>query len=151
LNPKEAMPASSAMLAMVGLSIAGFASGCGNDSVGRHSISGSVKVDGVPLASGNISFQPLEGQPTAGGAVVSAGKYAVPQGGGLVEGKYRVMINAPVPGSGGQVAKGELPGEPPSAPQELIPADWNVVSSHSIEVKKQGPFVFEFDVPTKAN
>src|SRR5262245_59243361 len=74
------------------------AAGCGGDPLGRHAISGSVKVDGAPLASGNISFQPTEGQPTSGGAVVSAGKYAVPREGGLVAGKYRVSINAPVPG-----------------------------------------------------
>jgi len=137
-------------IALVSLSIAAFAGGCDDDSLGRHGISGSVKVDGAPLTSGSISFQPVEGQPTSGGAAISAGKYAVAKGGGLVVGKYRVSINAPVPGTGGQVAEGALPGDAHPPPKEQIPPEWNVASNHFIEVKRQGPFVFEFEIPTKA-
>jgi hypothetical protein len=135
--------AAAAALALVG--------GCSKDPLGRHAISGTVNVDGAPLANGNISFQPTEGQPTAGGAVITAGKYAVPRDGGLVVGKYRVSINAAVPGTGGGVAEGALPGDPPAPPKEMIPQDWNVESSHFIEVKPQGPFVFAFDVSTQAD
>ena len=39
---------------LIGAALSG---GCGDDSPGRHAVSGSVKVDGAPLASGNISFQ----------------------------------------------------------------------------------------------
>lgn len=123
--------------------------GCSDDPLGRHAISGAVKVDGVPLARGNIGFQPTEGQPTSGGAAVSAGEYSVPRSGGLVAGKYRVVINAPVPGTGGKPDETTLPGDPPPPPKELIPPDWNVNSSQTIEVKKKGPFVFDFDVPTR--
>jgi hypothetical protein len=123
--------------------------GCGSDPIGRHGVSGTVTVDGAPLAQGNISFQPTEGQPTMGGAVVKGGKYAVPKDGGLVPGKYRVSINAPVPGTGGGAAEGAMPGDPPAAPKEMIPKSWNTESSHYIEVKKQGPFVFPLEVNTK--
>jgi len=131
---------------LIGAALSG---GCGDDSPGRHAVSGSVKVDGAPLAIGNISFQPVEGQSTSGGAIISDGRYLVPRGGGLVEGKYRVSINAPVPGTRGPASDDALPGEPPPAPKEQIPPQWNVASDHFIEVKKQGPFVFEFEVSAK--
>jgi hypothetical protein len=126
-----------------------FSGGCSNDPLGRQAVSGAVKIDGAPLPRGNIGFQPMDGQPTSGGAAVSDGKYSVPRDGGLVAGKYRVVINAPVPGSGGKVDETTLPGDPPAPPKELIPPDWNVNSQQTIEVKKEGPFVFDFDVTTK--
>ncbi len=124
--------------------------GCGGDPLGRHAVSGTIKVDGSPLAKGNVAFQPTEGQATSGGAVIQNGKYAVPQAGGLVAGKYRVSIHAPAPGTGGEVDAESLPGDPPRPPRELIPPDWNTASTQTIEVRKQGPFVFDFDVSTKA-
>lgn len=130
--------------------LAALVAGCSHDPLGRHAISGTVNVDGVPLTRGNISFQPTEGQPTAGGAVVTGGRFAVPRDGGLVIGKYRVSINAPVPGTGGKVDENSLPGDPPAPPKELIPAEWNSASTQFIELKKQGPFAFPFEITTKS-
>jgi hypothetical protein len=126
-----------------------FLGSCSGDSMGRHAITGSVKVDGQPLARGDISIQPNEGQATTGGSEIADGKYSVPKAGGLVAGKYRVEIHAPVPGTGGQADENSLPGDPPAPPKELIPSDWNSASTQTIEVKKQGANVFDFDVPTK--
>src|SRR3954454_15409613 len=103
------------------LATAALVAGCNNDPLGRYAISGTVNVDGAPLASGHISFQPTDGQATSGGAVVRGGKYTVPREGGLVAGKYRVAINAPAPGTGGQGAKTGPPGDPVPPPHELIP------------------------------
>lgn len=130
--------------------LAAFAAGCSHDPLGRHAISGTVIVDGAPLARGNISFQPTEGQPTSGGAVVTGGKFSVPRDGGLVVGKYRVSINAPVPGTGGKVDENALPGDPPAPPKELLPAEWNSASTQFIELKKGGPFAFPFEITTKS-
>jgi len=124
--------------------------GCGGDPLGRYAISGSVKVDGAPLAKGNISFQPTDNQPTSSGSVVAAGKFSIPREGGLVAGKYRVVINAAVPGSAGKVIPADAqPGDPPPPAKEMIPPDWNVASQHMIEIKREGPFVFPFEVATK--
>jgi hypothetical protein len=133
-----------------GLLAAIVSGGCSDESPGRHAVSGSVKVDGAPLASGNISFQPVEGQATSGGAVVLGGRYLVPRGGGLAEGKYRVAINAPDANVSSPTDASALPGEPPPKPKEHIPPQWNAASDHFIEVRKQGPFVFEFEVSTNA-
>lgn len=123
--------------------------GCSNDPLGRHAISGTVKVDGTPLSSGDISFQPLEGQSTSGGAVITSGDYSVPRAMGLVAGKYRVEIHAPTPGTGGQADESALPGDPPAPPREMLPREWNTASDHTIEVRPQGPFDFSFDVSLK--
>jgi hypothetical protein len=124
--------------------------GCGGDPLGRYAISGSVKVDGAPLEKGNISFQPTQGQATSEGAVVTGGKYSIPREKGLVLGKYRVVINAAVPGTAGKAIPADAqPGDPPPPAKEMIPPDWNVSSQHMIEVKREGPFVFPFDVATK--
>jgi hypothetical protein len=136
-------------LAAAGLYLLAYA-GCGSDPLGRHAVSGNVRIDGQLLDRGNISFQPTEGQVTSGGAVISSGKYSVPREGGLVTGKYRVAINAPVPGTGGKPDENSMPGDPPPPPKERIPPDWNVASSHIIEIRKQGPFTFDFEVSTKA-
>jgi hypothetical protein len=138
-----------AYLTAAAVLLLGLASGCSRDPLGRLAISGTVKVDGAPLPKGNISFQPIEGQATQGGSVVEAGRYAVPREGGLVPGKYRVSINAPVPGTGGKPDETTLPGDPPAPPKELIPPQWNTASNETIEVKKQGPFVFDFAISTK--
>jgi hypothetical protein len=123
--------------------------GCSEDPLGRHAVSGTVNLDGAPLKEGNINFQPTDGQPTSGGAPITGGKFSVPRAQGLVNGKYLISINAPVPGTGGQPAADAMPGDPPAPPNELIPANWNVASDHYIEVKKEGPFAFEFDITSK--
>lgn len=143
---KKSLPLLAALAAAVFVSSL---SGCSNDPLGRQAISGTVKVDGQPLAAGDISFTPAEGQPTSGGSPIRDGKYSVPRDMGLVPGKYRVEIHAPVPGTGGQPDENALPGDIPAPPKELIPADWNSASTQSIEVKKQGSGAFDFDVPTK--
>jgi hypothetical protein len=131
---------------MAAIALAG---GCSEDALGRHAVSGAVQFDGAPLPAGNISFQPTEGQPTYGGATITAGKYTVPREQGLVTGKYQVSINSPVPGTGGKPAPDAMPGDPPALSTELIPPNWNVASEQYIEIKKEGPFTFDFDIKGK--
>jgi len=125
------------------------AGGCSEDPLGRQAVSGTVQFNGAPLKAGNISFQPTEGQTTYGGATITDGKYSVPQDQGLVNGKYQVSINSPVPGTGGKRAADAMPGEAPALSNELIPPNWNVASDHYIEIKKEGPFTFDFEIVGK--
>jgi hypothetical protein len=128
----------------------GLLAGCGNP-LGRYAISGTVTVDGAPLTKGNISFQPTENQPTSSGAVVAGGKFSIPRDSGLAVGKYRVVVNAAVPGTEGKaVLPDAQPGDPPPPAKELIPPEWNTASQHTIEVKQEGPFEFPFAIETKS-
>ncbi|MCL6508147.1 MAG: hypothetical protein K6T59_14115 [Bryobacteraceae bacterium] len=94
-----------------GLAMLALLPGCGSDPSGRQPVRGTVKVNGTPLELGDISFQPLEGQATASGAPIRAGEYAIPREQGLAPGKYRVVLHAPAPGTGGQVDPNALPGD----------------------------------------
>jgi len=135
---------------LICLAIVGATGGCGeSDPLGRHAISGSVTLDGAPIEKGSIGFQPADKSITSGGDAIANGKYSIPRETGLPIGKYRVTINAPKPGTGGDVTAGALPGEAVPVPQELIPPEWNVKSEQFIEVTEKGPYVFNFDVKSK--
>jgi len=133
---------------MVFVAALGTTAGCGGDSLGRQPLSGSVNVNGAPLEKGAVSFQPVDkGMPSGG--KIAGGKYSIARKDGLPVGKYRVSINAPVPGTGGEAPAGAMPGEPLPPPQELIPPDWNTSSEHYVEVTT-GKNEFNFDVKGKA-
>ena len=123
-------------------------SGCSHDTEGRQTISGSVQLDGQPIKTGSINFTPTEGQATAGGAVISNGKFAIPGDNGLLAGKYRVAISAPA--SGTDKAAPALPGEAPPLAKDLIPPEWNTASNQTVEVKKGGPNSFPFEISGKS-
>src|SRR5262245_1972059 len=102
-------------------------SACGSrDPLGRRAVSGTVMLDGSPLADGTISCQPTASGTTSSGARISQGKYAIPRDKGLPKGKYRVVINAIKPGTGMTLPQGKMPGEEVGTPPvELIPPEWN--------------------------
>jgi hypothetical protein len=120
--------------------------GCGGDNLGRQAVSGAVNVDGTPLVKGSIRFQPVE-KGIGSGAKIEAGKYAIARKDGLPPGSYRVLINAPVPGTE-PTADSAPPGDPLPVPKELIPEDWNEKSEHTVEIKN-GKNEHNFDVQTK--
>jgi hypothetical protein len=121
--------------------------GCSQDSEGRQGVNGTVHLDSAPLQTGSINFTPTEGQATAGGAVISNGKFVVPRDNGLLPGKYRVAISAP---AGGDRPAPALPGEAPPPAKELIPPDWNLNSKQIVEVKKGGVNSFPFEISSKS-
>jgi hypothetical protein len=61
--------------------------GCGPGSTA--SVSGTVTLNGQPLARGFVSFTPEDGQGGTAGGDVEAGRYRVA---GLKPGKYRVQV-----------------------------------------------------------
>jgi len=125
-----------------------FLPGCSPDSEGRQGISGTVIVDSSPVQTGSLNFTPTEGQATAGGAVISNGKFAIPRDNGLLPGKYRVAISAPA--SGADRPAPTMPGEAPPLAKDLIPPEWNTASNQIVEVKKGGTNSFPFEISTKS-
>lgn len=123
--------------------------GCGRDNpLGRKALSGKVTLDGKPLEQGNIEFHPLFEGGVQSGGVITGGRYTIPSHEGAVPGSYRVAITDFVPTP--PLPPGYMPGDnlPPS-PKAKIGPDWNSKSQHKIEVKKEGPFKFDFEVLTK--
>lgn len=131
------------------LFVLGILPGCGGDNpLGRKALSGVVTLDGAPLDKGAIEFHPLDESGMQSGGLIQAGKYSIAAPQGATLGKYRVQIidtydTPAMPAS-------YMPGDPlPPAPKSKIPPEWNSKSKHEIEVKKEGPFKFDFEVATK--
>lgn len=123
-------------------------SGCGMNEDGRREISGSVKLKGQPLNEGVIEFHPLStaNGATKSGSVISNGEFTIPPESGLVPGKYKVLITA---GDGRTPADSdELPGPTGNfVSKDRIPPEYNVNSNQEVEVKLEGPNVFQYDIP----
>jgi len=136
---------------LVWLGALAIGAGCGaSDPLGRRAVSGTVTLDGQPLANGVVSFQPTGEGATSSGAVITAGKYAIARDRGLPQGKYRVVINAVKPGTGMTLPEGKMPGEEVGTPQvELIPAEWNSKSQNVVEVTGAGVAHFTHEISTK--
>lgn len=70
------------------------AAGCSRGD-GRVAVSGTVTLDGAPLASGAINFRPAEGlQANSAGARIENGRFELPADAGLLPGTYTVVIMA---------------------------------------------------------
>ncbi len=139
-------------LLIIGLSLFLLVQGCGpGNPLGRKAISGAVTLDGAPIESGSIDFQPLQAGGVSSGSVISNGNYTIAENQGLPVGKYQVSVFASNPNPP-QLPPGGMPGDdapegPP--PKQTVPPEWNEKGDQNIEVKEQGPFKFNFDITTK--
>ncbi len=134
---------------VLGLVLAMAFAGCQSsvDTDGRKAITGSVSLNGSPIQSGSIRFEPLAGQ-TASGSTIAEGKYEIPAGKGLKPGEYRVFINAVEPETSERSAE-DLMNNPGPPRKELIPAKYNTKSDVKVEVTEEGPNQFDFPIETK--
>jgi hypothetical protein len=126
------------------VAVAGCGGGGAADDRPRQEVSGTVTLDGRPLASGSIQFQPSSAQEgVVAGALITDGKYSIPRDQGLVPGTYSVSISSvesssPPPGPPG-------PSGPPSqGPQDLVPAKYNTQSTLTIKVEPGNARPFDF-------
>jgi hypothetical protein len=144
MNHRIASPWALLLLVMVTPS-----GGCGpaDDGLGRCSISGMVMLDGQPLASGSIQFEPQAGNTgtiLSGGSVIKGGYYQISRDRGLRPGTYKVSIS-----SSGEAPEGstsEPPGNRTPPPPEKVPAKYNAATTLTAAVKGDGPNVFNFDM-----
>ncbi len=120
--------------------------GCGDSNGGRMEVRGEIKLKNAPLDQGTISFRPLPGSKgSASGAQITNGKYELKGDGGLLPGKYKVIITS---GDGKTMAN---PDEPPGPggniiSKDRIPPEYNEKSKVEVEVKDKGPNVFDYDI-----
>lgn len=132
--------------------------GCGDaatDKLPRHAVSGSVTLDGKPLDSGMISFDPdsaAQADPVSGGGLVQGGSYSIAQATGLTPGTYRVSIRSGGGGGGAAPATDQAPGAPPkkaAAKKDPIPEQYNAKSTLKAEVKDGSSARFDFDLKSR--
>jgi hypothetical protein len=108
--------------------------GCGSsDRLNRQAISGTVTLDGQPISTGAILFEPATQESgTAVGATIRQGSFAVSRVDGAVPGLYHVRIYS---SSGKQAppAKGQTD-RTPRPMVERLPAHYNARSELRAEV-----------------
>jgi hypothetical protein len=122
--------------------------GCSEaNPLGRRAITGTVNYQGQPLEYGAIRFEPTgKANTVEGGAVITQGKYQIPEDLGLPPGTYKVWIISPE--SGALASVEEAPGETPRVPagRDRIPAQYNVETTLVAEVTATGKAEFNFDL-----
>jgi hypothetical protein len=125
-------------------------SGCGGDrdELPRQAVSGKVTLDGKPLDASRITFQPETGaEGTPAGGEIHGGQYSISRSDGPTPGTYVVRITSV--GEATLPDKNALPGDPPLVKKEPIPPRYNVKTTLSSTVTKEGPNTFDFDLKTK--
>lgn len=112
-----------------------------------------MTLDGAPLQSGHIVFEPKSGQPTQSGGMIYDGKFDVPEAHGAAPGAYTVAIYA---GETAPDLKGE-PGTPEyeaaamkvKSRGERVPRNYNIETELTAEVKADGENFFPFELVSK--
>lgn len=124
--------------ALVWVVLGCLASGCGGKPAGpeKFRVTGSVTLDGQPIASGTISFDSADGK--AGAGAVTAGAYTAD----VPAGKKTVRIN-----SQRDTGKKGMYGE--AVTEEVIPKKYNSESKEMAEVKTSGENKFDFKLESK--
>jgi hypothetical protein len=111
----------------------------GCSSKGLITVKGFIRCDGEPVASGAISFHPVEGNSSPQGSQIVAGRFRVR----IPRGRYRVQIVATRP----QQGEVELtPGMPRQ--EQYIPSRYNAASVLEADANGWWWNHFAFDLST---
>ena len=133
IRPRR-LAASLALVALVGCSDTSLT----KDTLPRQAVSGTVTLDGQPLARGKIQFDPVKGEQAPAAFSVGEikdGKYAIDRAMGPVPGQYKVSISSRPSIT---IDAGQEPGERPKQEAEKVPAQYNSKSTITKEVTAAG-------------
>lgn len=128
-----------------------FLCGCSADVAERYErfeVTGIVRLDGTPLAAGNIVFYPETPGPVASGTEVREGKFIIPVEQGLPAGRYKIAITATSSTAPPSATEEELFENPPDV-ISLIPKQYNTETILSSEVHPTVENFFIYDLWTK--
>lgn len=78
------------------LTLAGCGGDAGYEGPQRSALTGTVTVDGTPLAVGTIAFVADESSDRSTSAPIADGRYSIPEGQGPTYGSYLVVISGSV-------------------------------------------------------
>jgi hypothetical protein len=129
------------------------AAGCyGGDALPRQAVSGSVTMDGQPVAHGVISFYPaqrfIEGNMVVGGAHIENGLFSIPAFAGLIPGKYRVAVYA-ANAIGARRRVDREPGNDRDVPEEIIPRRYNSETILRVEITEHAISSMKIELTSK--
>jgi len=119
--------------------------GCGSSGPERHTVAGTVTLDGSPIEEGTITFVPIEGG-NGGSGEITDGAYKLEGNSGLVVAEYKVEVYAmkktgkKVPGAGPDGMIDEA--------ISIIPPKFNANSSLKATVV-EGENTLDFDLKLK--
>jgi hypothetical protein len=114
----------------------------------RHSIEGTVTLDGLPLAQGYIRLLPQEGTagPTAG-ATIEQGHFSIDASKGTFAGSFRVEIVATRPSK--RTAVDPETGQKVPIRQQYLPARYNTDSQLTADIAGNRSNQLEFALVSK--
>lgn len=101
----------------------------------KYDVTGTVTLNGQPLAEGSVRFQPTVPGGRPEGASIEEGRFTLQ----AAEGAYQVVISASRPVESKRPMKDMGPSY-----VEAIPARYNTATTLSADVKPAGPNVFTF-------
>jgi hypothetical protein len=113
----------------------------------RGKIAGTITLDGKPVAKANVRFIALEASGFNVLAPVKDGVYEVPDGQGLVKGKYRVEFSVPIPGR--RVPNPDIPGAWLDEPQETLPARYHRESQYILDYDPDNPKPYDASLTSR--
>jgi len=104
-----------------------------------------VTLDGKPLASGSITFQPTAGTsgPSAGGAITN-GQFELPAASGVMPGKYNVVVQVMLE-TGKMLTEKNKEGKVVTQP-EIMPVTLKEARGIPATVTDSGSNKFKFEV-----
>ncbi|HEX4413715.1 MAG TPA: hypothetical protein VH107_08805 [Lacipirellulaceae bacterium] len=121
----------------------GLLTGCSADT--KHgAVTGTVSLDGQPIKSGNIRFDPADGRTATADATITDGKFSAT----VPPGEKRVSITAP------RVVGKKKVYETPNSPtvdltEEMLPKRYNAQSELKATVKLGNQELPAFDLKSK--
>jgi hypothetical protein len=124
--------------------------GCGraSDGIDRRAVSGSVTLDGKPLPTGSITFNPDGPGPSAGGTVTD-GRYAIARPDGPAPGRYKVYVHS-LARTGRKIPDSDGPrGSTVDEMKNIVPERYNLRTELEAQVQKEGENRFDFELTTK--
>jgi hypothetical protein len=143
------MKTSIQVYAAAAILVAAAVAGCGeaSDGIDRQPVSGSITLDGKPLA-GDVTFIPI-GNGTSAGGTIADGAFSIARTAGPSPGLYRVEISSVQPTGRSIPDRDGPPGSTTEERKNVVPGRYNVNSQLRAEVKKDGPNTFSFEIKSE--
>jgi hypothetical protein len=116
--------------------------GCGSGGPETHTVTGTVTLDGTPIAAGDITFRDAAGQIGSSAGKIIDGKFSFESSPGSK--RVEIMAMRDVPGK----MDTSNPGEEVPMREQYIPASYNTETTLTAEVSAQSKS-FDFDLTSQ--